>query len=156
METPYFRMFHILLPFYYFQKRILASNVTSKIKSILLLISISSLFPTILYFYPLDFDFNLWYYPISLGILVFLTYPIKWVVNRSIKDKSSFGIMSKTKKEKWYGVNLKKLSQIGLQKIKLNMNMKKTITLSNNQKILSDFFLPKKRSILNTGNVFSQ
>ena len=130
--------------FIIFKKRILASNFTSKIKSILLLISTSSLFPTILYFYPLDFDFNLWYYPISLGILVFLTYPIKWVVNRSIKDKSSFGIMSKTKKGEMVRSKSEKIIADWLTKNKIEYEYEKTITLSNNQKILSDFFLPKE------------
>ena len=126
------------------KKRISISNFPSKIKSILFLIILSSLFPIFLIFYPLDFDFNLWYYPIFLGILVFLAYPIRWIINRSIKDKSSFGIMSKTKKGEMVRSKSEKIIADWLTKNKIEYEYEKTITLSNNQKILSDFYLPKE------------
>jgi len=130
--------------FIIFKKRISTINFLSKIKSLLLLISVSSLFPIFLYFYPQQPDFNLWYYPILLGILVFLIYPIKWVVNRSIKDKSSFGIMSKTKKGEMVRSKSEKIIADWLTKNKIEYEYEKTITLSNNKKILSDFYLPQE------------
>jgi hypothetical protein len=142
-----FLILGIFIFWYFFiilKKRISISNFPSKFKSILLLIITSSLFPIILFFYPLDFDFNLWYYPIFLGILVFLAYPIRWIINRSIKDKSSFGIMSKTKKGEMVRSKSEKIIADWLTKNKIEYEYEKTITLSNNQKILSDFYLPKE------------
>ena len=128
---------------YIYWKRLeILPSIRYKLQGIVTILLVSGLFLLILYLLIQFNSISIWWYPPIFGIFVLFRSVFKYIVNLTVHEPKSFGIVSVTERGETVRSKSEKKVADWLYHNNIDYEYEPKIILPNNETILSDFYLP--------------
>lgn len=134
----------LIFSIYLTSKRIeVLPNIGHKIRVLFNLVVFSVTVTLALWYLIANNILPLWYYPPLFGLLVLSSRIIKWLINLTVREPKSFGVMSETERGETVRSKSEKKVADWLYENEYTYEYERKIELPDGNSILSDFYLPK-------------